>query len=55
MTKKPSTQQNHSWGVYLLRATPARLIGIVHDQRNELAAIKHAIEEFRCRRISAGG
>ena len=47
MPKHPTKQQTHSWAVYLLRATPARLIGIVHDQPDEMAAIKRAIDEFK--------
>jgi hypothetical protein len=47
MPKRPTTQQTHSWAVYLLKGTPAKLVGIVNDQPDEPAAIKQAIEEFK--------
>ena len=47
MAKRPTKQPDHSWAVYRLRGTPAQLIGIVHDQPDEQAAINHAIEEFK--------
>jgi len=47
MAKRPTEQQSYSWNIYRLRGTPAQLIGIVYDQPDEEAAIKHAIEEFK--------
>jgi len=47
MAKRASKQQNYSWSIYRLHATPAQLIGIVYDQPDEQAAIKQAIEEFK--------
>jgi hypothetical protein len=47
MAKRPTEQQTHYWSIYRLRGTPAQLIGIVHNQPDEQAAIKLAIEEFK--------
>jgi hypothetical protein len=41
---KPPTL--HSWAVYHLKGTPAKLVGIVDDQPDGDAAIKAAIEEY---------
>jgi hypothetical protein len=40
-------QPNHSWSIYRLRGTPAQLVGLVHGQPDEQAAIAKAIEEFK--------
>jgi len=45
MAKKP-TKQNHSWAVYYLKGTPAKLVGMVDDQPDEAAPIKQAIKEY---------
>jgi hypothetical protein len=47
MAKRPTEQQSHSWSIYRLRGTPAQLLGIVHGQPDERAAIQKAIEEFK--------
>jgi hypothetical protein len=48
MPKLPTKDQpRHSWAVYHLKGTPAKLVGIVYDQPDEQAAIKQAIEEFK--------
>jgi hypothetical protein len=46
MAKQPTKQQIHSWAVYHLRGTPAKLVGLVYDQPDEQAAIKQAIEQY---------
>ena len=40
-----AAQQNHSWAVYHIKGTPAKLIGII-DAPDKETAIKRAIEEY---------
>jgi hypothetical protein len=49
MAKRPTTnqQQTHLWAVYHIEDTPAKFVGIVHDQPDEQSAIKQAIEEYK--------
>jgi hypothetical protein len=49
MPKRPTNEQqrDHSWAVYHLKVTPAKLGGIVYEQPDEQAAIKQAIEGFK--------
>jgi hypothetical protein len=47
MAKRPIEQPNHSWAVYHLKGTPARLVGIVDNQPDAESAIKAAIEEYK--------
>jgi hypothetical protein len=44
--KQPPNPPLHSWAVYHLKGTPAKLVGIVDNQPDEAAAIQAAIEEY---------
>jgi hypothetical protein len=45
MRQRPTKPQAHSWAVYHLKETPAKLVGIVYAP-DEQSAIATAIEEF---------
>jgi hypothetical protein len=47
MPKRATKPGPHSWAVYHLKGTPAKLVGIVYDQPDEQLTIKQAIEEFK--------
>jgi hypothetical protein len=46
MAKRPiiATQQNHSWAVYHIKSTPAKLVAIV-DAPDAETAVARAIEQ----------
>jgi hypothetical protein len=44
--KRPTEPQIHSWAVYHLKGTLAKLVGFVDNQPDEASAIKAAIEEY---------
>ena len=49
MSKRPPDQhkpRGHSWSVYHLKSTPAKLVGIIDNTPNEQTAIARAIEEY---------
>jgi hypothetical protein len=45
MAKQPTKPQLHSWSIYRLRGIP-ELVGTVHAEPDEQAAIKRAFVEF---------
>ncbi len=47
MAKQPAEQQSHSWAVYHLQGTPAKLVGIIDNAPDEKTAIERAIEEYQ--------
>jgi hypothetical protein len=53
MAKQPTKQHLHSWAVYHIKGTPAKLVGIVYDQPDADSAIKQAIEEYERDRLIA--
>jgi hypothetical protein len=46
MAKQPTEKYLHSWAVYHIKGTPAKLVGMVYDQPNADSAIKQAIVEY---------
>jgi hypothetical protein len=47
MAKRPTKPDLHSWAIYYLKGTPAKLVGIVWNQPDAESAIKAAIEEYK--------
>jgi hypothetical protein len=47
MAKRPT--HAHSWAIYRITRTPAKVLGIVHDQPDAESAIKEAIKQFNVR------
>ena len=48
MAKRPTDQpESHSWAVYHIKGTPAKLVGIIDDAPDEKTAIERAIEEYK--------
>ena len=48
MAKQPPKQQQlHSWAVYHIKGTPAKLVGIIDNAPDAETAIARAIEEFQ--------
>jgi hypothetical protein len=49
MAKRPTKQQQprgHSWSVYHIKGTPAKLVGIIDNAPDEQTAIARAIVEY---------
>jgi hypothetical protein len=45
MAKRPTKPQHtHSWAVYHIKGTPAKLVGIIDDAPDEQTAIERAID-----------
>ena len=48
MGKRPTNQQQgHSWAVYHIKGTPAKLVGIIDNAPDAETAIARAIEEYQ--------
>jgi hypothetical protein len=47
MAKKLTPQQTHSWAVYHIKGTPAKLVGIIDNAPDAETAIARAIEEYQ--------
>ena len=48
MAKRPTNQrQRHSWAVYHIKSTPAKLVGIIDNPPDAETAIALAIEEYQ--------
>jgi len=52
MTKRPAKQQQprqrgHSWAIYHIKSTPAKLVGIIDNAPDEHTAIARAIEQHQ--------
>jgi hypothetical protein len=46
MAKQPTKQHLHSWAVYHIKGTPAKLVGIIDNAPDAETAIAQAIEEY---------
>jgi hypothetical protein len=46
MAKQPTKQNLHSWAGYHIRHTPAKFVGLVHNEPDAESAIKQAIVEY---------
>jgi hypothetical protein len=51
MAKRPAAKQQpprgHSWSVFHVKGTPAKLVGIIDNAPDEQTAIARAIEEYQ--------
>jgi len=47
MSKRPTKQQRHSWAVYHIKGTPAKLVGIIDNAPDAETAVARAIEEYQ--------
>jgi hypothetical protein len=47
MAKLPTKQHLHSWAVYHIKGTPAKLVGIIDNAPDAETAIARAIEEYQ--------
>lgn len=42
-----AAQQYHSWAVYHIKGTPAKLVGIIDNAPDQKTAIERAIEQYQ--------
>jgi hypothetical protein len=53
--QQPRESALHSWSVYHIKGTPAKLVGIIDDAPDEQALLLERSRNIRCPQMSAAG